>query len=812
MRYLVISPLLLTICIAFLVVAPAYSESVESILADSDSAIEYVPPSLVRYYYTDKSEIKSLSDAGACIVTAGAGWVDMIVASIPEANNMPLRSLLSRARKLKVLEKNLDRQVEIYKDKADLGLYHTFEEVEEILRGYESKYSDVAKLYVIGESTEGRNIYALKISDNPLVSEDEPGFLVCGMHHAREWIAVEVPLALADKILTTYKSDPEMKKLVSEREIWIYPVQNPDGYVWSTTNYKMWRKNRRKMSSAYGVDPNRNYAYEWGGAGASTYQGSDTYRGPSAASEPITKVMQNFAKEHTNLVGSISFHSYGELILWPWSYDYEVAADDKALGDMARSMAKLNGYAPKKSSDLYPSSGDFDDYMYGECGIASFTFELATVFIPSESKIKGICDKNVKSLLWFIKNCSDPFPVLRHTQLSATTSEGPYPVEVELNKSALGSTTLRQITLNHKFNNGSVRKIAMKSAGSNKYEASIPASGMGKISYYFEVKTSDGKVKRLPANKDYSFDVVSSIYLLVDDDKGRKFEDYYVEALKKGGYPVAVHNRSSGPVTLNQLHSASAVIWYVGSDSSETLVKEDQKVLTEYLKNGGKLLVMGQDLGYELKKTDFYQDVMKAKFVEDTSKIKDIEGNTGTFLDGFEFSVKGNSSEGQKYPEIVSARDGGFVLASYTNGKGAAIGVDSDKCRIAYFGLGLEGIDGASKRAEFIDKVMNWLEGSLSLSAREGLVINTSVNNSVSTDADRALVLSGSALTDKMISNVITAADEGNFEYIRGFIGNDTLNSDEFKSVLRQLFRKLAMDERPEAVRLTEDVKTILSR
>jgi hypothetical protein len=471
-------------------------------------------------------------------------------------------------------------------------------------------------------------------------------------------------------------------------------------------------------------------------------------------------------------------------------------------------MAKFNRYSPKQSSDLYPSSGDYDDYMYGVCGLASYTIELARQFIPDESEIAPICEKNVKALLWFIENCANPFPPLRHTELSATTSEGPYNTEVVLNKSALGGG-VEKLVLNHSFNNGNFKKVAMKASGDEKYVAAIPGNSQGKVTYFFEGRGKNGKDIRYPQTGEFTFDVVSSLYLLVDDDKGRKFEEYYVEALKDSGYPVSVHDRTAGPVTLAQLHSASAVIWFVGSDSSDTLSSEDTKVLTPYLQNGGKLLIMGQDLGYGLKNDSFFKNVMKAKFVADTSAVKGLTGNAGTFLDGFEFSVEGNSSEGQQYPEVVSALDGGFVIASYSDGKGASVGVDSDKCRIAYFGIGLEGIDGAPKRAEFMKRTLQWLEGSAKLSAREGLVLDALSDNSAES---RGLALSGAALTDKMIDRVLVAAEDGNFEYIRGFIANDSPNSDDYRVVLRKLFRKLSMDDSSEAAELCADLKAILSK
>lgn len=288
-----------------------------------------------------------------------------------------------------------------FKGGKALGVYHSYEQVEKKLKDAEINYPDICRVEVIGKSFEGRNIYAINITLKNGVKK--PAGLIMGLHHSREWISVEVPMALIKELTEKYSKDESIKKLVDGRDIWIVPVVNPDGFIHSQTKSRMWRKNRRLNSDkSYGVDPNRNYGYEWGDVGSSDEMSDDTYHGTKAFSEPCTQAIKKLAEKH-NFVGDITFHSYSELILYPFSYAYDAfAKDDKLFAQLAGEMAKFNKYTPQKSSDLYPSMGDTDDFMYGACGSLSFTFELGRTFIPADAEVPKICDANVKACLYLL--------------------------------------------------------------------------------------------------------------------------------------------------------------------------------------------------------------------------------------------------------------------------------------------------------------------------------------------------------------------------------------------------------------------------
>ncbi|NQE06037.1 hypothetical protein C5S32_09220 [ANME-1 cluster archaeon GoMg1] len=267
--------------------------------------------------------------------------------------------------------------------------YHSYSSLKTELQNIEDNYTNIAKVYDIGDSwekTQGiadRDILAIKISDNVTTEEeDEPDILFMGGTHAREWISVEVPFYLAKYLVEHYSTDQKVKQLIDSREIWIVPLVNPDGLEYSRTDNRFWRKNRRDNGDGtFGVDPNRNFGYKWGQQGSSGNSTSNTYRGTAPFSEPETQAIRYLVSTH-NFSSSISYHSYSQLILYPWGYTKDAPQHkvqlSKMADDMATEIKKVHGkdYTPEQASDLYIASGDSDDWLYGVYNIAAFTIEL----------------------------------------------------------------------------------------------------------------------------------------------------------------------------------------------------------------------------------------------------------------------------------------------------------------------------------------------------------------------------------------------------------------------------------------------------
>lgn len=343
----------------------------------------------VRLYYSSEQQVLNLVNTGVDIVAHGDDYVDVV--------KQPYQLVSPRLDRLQtmamdafefseVLEADLNATLKRFEDRPDLGVYHTLAEVEAEMSATASEHSTICRIEVLSETFEGRPIRALVIGPKGPKAADLPRFLMTGCHHAWEWISVEVPMALIQHLTDGYETDPSIKALVDSRLVWVVPVLNPDGLHYGQTERKMWRKNRGKnQGRSYGVDPDRNYGYEWGGAGASIWPSSDTYRGTAGFSEAETAAIRDLTqREHFS--ADISLHSYSQLILWPWSYSrvHIPSAREDVFKQFGDAMAELNGYDSKESSDLYPSSGDFDDFLHGGTGSLSFTFE----WLPSSSPTK----------------------------------------------------------------------------------------------------------------------------------------------------------------------------------------------------------------------------------------------------------------------------------------------------------------------------------------------------------------------------------------------------------------------------------------
>lgn len=305
--------------------------------------------------------------------------------------------------------------------------FHNYAEMTEKLRTLTSQHSQISQMNSIGKSVEGRDIWAIRISGDLSNAETLPAAIFMGGHHAREHLSIELPLYYVEYLLTEYQNgNPRIQRLVNSRDLHFIPMVNPDGAEFdiSTGNYKSWRKNRKQNSNGtYGVDLNRNYGYGWGGGGASTNPNSDTFRGPSAFSEPETQAIKRYVEAHENITSLLSFHTFSQLILYPWGHQYEGISNsrDKQVHEvMAKKMAEWNGYQPQQASGLYIASGDTTDWSYGEHKIISFTFELDPAnsgwgsggFYPGAQIIPEVQRKNLEPVLYMIEYADNPYRVL----------------------------------------------------------------------------------------------------------------------------------------------------------------------------------------------------------------------------------------------------------------------------------------------------------------------------------------------------------------------------------------------------------------
>jgi hypothetical protein len=237
----------------------------------------------------------------------------------------------------------------------------------------------------VGASVEGRPILAVKIGpagDDP----ERPNVLFMGTHHAREWISTAVAMRLIRWLADSGGG------ILATRDVWVIPVENPDGYQYSFTTDRWWRKNRRPNSNgSYGVDPNRNYPAFWGADdyGSSALQYAETYRGTSPGSEPETQAVMAFHAAHPPVV-SLSYHSYSGLVLYPYGFRAGQLPPDleryRALAgtDIAPTIwdsvpgSPFDRYHPGPGWNLYTTNGEYTDWAYSAHRTIAFTTELTS--------------------------------------------------------------------------------------------------------------------------------------------------------------------------------------------------------------------------------------------------------------------------------------------------------------------------------------------------------------------------------------------------------------------------------------------------
>lgn len=260
--------------------------------------------------------------------------------------------------------------------------YYTYDEVVARLDAWERDHGDILKKVKVGQSLEGRDIFAAKISDH--VDATEPGesaVLFNGMHHAREVMTVEVTMDIIQTLIDQYGGDARVTKWVDEHEIWVLPMVNPDGNHRVWTQYNMWRKNTRDDS---GVDINRNYPYAWGTCdGSSDNPSVDTYRGKAPGSEPETQAVMNLVAL-IKPVFNISYHTFSELVLYPYGCRGQRTDQSGVVegigSELASKLIRDSGNGTYKAGTpwelLYSVDGGDVDWMYHEYGVIPYVIEI----------------------------------------------------------------------------------------------------------------------------------------------------------------------------------------------------------------------------------------------------------------------------------------------------------------------------------------------------------------------------------------------------------------------------------------------------
>ncbi|MCG3122758.1 MAG: hypothetical protein GIKADHBN_01160 [Phycisphaerales bacterium] len=363
----------------------------------------------------------------------------------------------------------------------------------------------LSTIQTIGASLQGRAMKAIRITA-PGGPTTRPSVIYHGGQHAREWISPMTVMYIADRLVAGYGSDPRITSLLDNVEVIIVPVMNPDGYVFTWTNNRMWRKNRRDNGDgSIGVDLNRNWGYQWGGEGASSNPGNDTYRGPSAFSEPETQVMRDFISATSSLRAHIDFHSYSQLILSPWGYTASpppaAATFNMLNAEMEAAIESVHGTnytAGPTYTTIYPASGVASDWTYGARGLLGFGWELRDTgtfgFILPADQIIPTGEETLEAVMVLTEYVAYPFvfsfPQPLPTQVAVETAT---PVTVTVLPRS-GSVAAGTPTLYARVGTfGSFTPTPLTPLGGNSYQAELPAAPCNDtVQYYFAATSTDG--------------------------------------------------------------------------------------------------------------------------------------------------------------------------------------------------------------------------------------------------------------------------------------------------------------------------------
>ncbi|MDA2803468.1 M14 family metallopeptidase [Nocardiopsis suaedae] len=316
---------------------------------------------------------------------------------------------------------------------SDSG-YHDYDELTDVVDKVVADNPDLAAKVGVGSSYEGRDLMAVKITSDVGTDHDRPEVLFTHSQHAREHLTVEMAVYLLRMLTEDYGTDPRVTEMVDTREIWILPNVNPDGSEHDIAggSYKSWRKNRQPAPGgwAVGTDLNRNWDYNWGCCGGSSGSPwSQTYRGTAPESAPEVRQVADFVRSRVvggeqQITAAIDFHTYGELILWPYGYTYDETGPGMSRdeydthAELGRLMAGSNGYTPQQSSDLYVTDGTINDWLWGEQRIFNYTFEMYPSgsggggFYPGDEIIDRETDRNREAVLDLLGYADCPYRVI----------------------------------------------------------------------------------------------------------------------------------------------------------------------------------------------------------------------------------------------------------------------------------------------------------------------------------------------------------------------------------------------------------------
>ncbi|NXC42777.1 CBPA1 Carboxypeptidase, partial [Penelope pileata] len=289
-----------------------------------------------------------------------------------------VQQLLDEEKETMMLSRRMERSANTF----SFDSYHTLDEIYSWMDTLVADHPNLVSKIQIGESYEKRPLYVLKFSTG---GSGRPAIWLDTGIHSREWVTQATGVWTANKLAEDYGHDPTVTSLLDTLDIFFEIVTNPDGYAFTHSSNRLWRKTRsiNAGSSCIGVDPNRNWDAGFGDSGSSSNPCSETYHGPYAHSESEVKSIVDFILGHGNVKALISIHSYSQMLMFPYGYKRTPAPDYEELNELAKNavndLAAVYGteYTYGSIADtIYLAAGTTVDWAYENGVKYSYTFEL----------------------------------------------------------------------------------------------------------------------------------------------------------------------------------------------------------------------------------------------------------------------------------------------------------------------------------------------------------------------------------------------------------------------------------------------------
>lgn len=576
---------------------------------------------------------------------------------------------------------------------------------------------EIVQLIELGRSVQDRPIFALRVTADVHDVEEgaRPAVVVSSLQHAREWITSELNRRLVHDYVAAYGDDPEITALLESTELWFMLVANPDGYEYTFTDERLWRKTLAdndgdgEITGLDGVDPNRNFPEHWGydDEGSSPEPGSFTYRGTAPASEPETQAyLAMLDRAEPEIV--VNLHSVASLILYGFGWMDQLYTADQTLYETlagTRDAPAIEGFTPQVSADLYITNGETCDTVYGLYDALCITLELSDqgsdggfVFPDDEALVQKEYDI-VAPFVWdaavSAKDPANPTSHLGHVPAPMTpdtfaVSHGrPQAVQVD------AARELGDVTLHYSIGDGdAVTAPTVEWDGGERY------GDLGDV-YYRRVRgTVDGGEPGdvvtvwfeagAEATEPFSYTIASDterrvLVVAAEDYTGGNPEmpdadgpahlDTHLEALAAHGVEADVYdvdaNGRAAPHALGVLGHYDLVLWYTGGDiapapigaedtTASRLANEMQLEMRDYLNEGGRLLFEGKYAGYP------YAQALRFDPVEDIPCVTGATGCRGLSNDLLQYWLGASSYTERATPDRTMPNLAGEGAGMYT--------------------------------------------------------------------------------------------------------------------------------------------------